>query len=377
MKTIKNLMIITVIVSILLTFGCSKGGGGGSAAINNTPVEQIDPNVLAITNSTPDRSMIKEVIKNEVIKKVNEVEKNNKAPRKATGDTTEVYFALSKSTVEINENSATNKYRFLYQDHTGEWTGELIFLFSKDGNDNWINTDYGVVFKSVDLCLVKGNIINNVTGKPMEGVVVYGLSGSEGTRVKETDPDGSFIFDDIFDGDYVFHFVNSGFKKEKTETITVVSGGTNEIETVYMTPDENERFATVEGTAYYDNEKTRPVDDGVVYLLYTDGSTTDIKPVMTDQNGEYRLRFVSPGLYDLRCKYGDLVSGQNVITIEENSADDLKVVTGKDIVIGSNNFPPTLVSYSPTEETIEVQVGDKIDFKVEVQDPDNDKITYS
>jgi protocatechuate 3,4-dioxygenase beta subunit len=191
---------------------------------------------------------------------------------------------------------------------------------------------------------VQGSVIDAATGQPLkDATATLRFRGRRLERTMKTDEKGLFTFMDVEPGPYELKVEQPGYLSQKygqvsydiplAPDLVVEAGGR------YNVPFPMVRAAVVTGRVYDTNRQ--PVAKAEIRLLtlrygnigqrMLDGIMA-VRPVNTDDRGEYRFEGVPPGDYYVKAAYRSLPANQVGVSIQANNiaATYYPGVTGPD-----------------------------------------------
>ena len=252
----------------------------------------------------------------------------------------------------------------------------------------WKTSGYQIQCKLDVLGAIQGQVVNAITGEPMENAQVYAQSECgmlSGLSVMDN-MTGKFTIVGTVPGKFTIHAVAPGFQE------AVVAGweiehGENLIldQTIRMIPLVDRAFITVSGRITFRDGETplSGVDifgerySTVVYLVDHNGWTIGLHGSV-DAEGRYQIGFVSPGEYQLRFAsqaLGALVdeNGNRIGSITVNVGEN----DGPVVEIGdlrADNMPPVIAGIESSVAAI--GPGQSVSITATATDPDQDTLTY-
>jgi hypothetical protein len=357
-------------MTLLLLAGCS---GGNTALTNLTGGQQTGEDVSNLLSLSPAR----EEIKNYVITEITGGNLNNSPIRKSPGNT---YFTLSKASVEVVSNVANVVYAFIYIENYGSgfevyYEGTLTYLYEKITTPlvYWELSDITVDITEVAKGNVAGVILNAITGNPIEGAIVYGVSGDERTVAVSTDENGEYLINNVLENVYTIHAVYPEFESNLIEDVEVIQNQTTNADVINLIPGEDDRFISIEGYVYFDAEKTRPVEDAVVFVYSEEGELSSVDTGVTDENGYYKINFVSEGIYLIYAiKEMNMNDGQEFEVVFQDIQSGSTVMVN-DIFLLNND--PEIISFSHTNP-VTLMIDEEIELEIEPYDEDGDLLVF-
>ncbi len=200
---------------------------------------------------------------------------------------------------------------------------------------------------------------------PLTGGWYYTFTDSTGEFEYAINPDNSGIFT------FNFKVEKEGYETAKTEyTVTVKPKELPKLNVELISPENNEVITSMPITFMVRvTSNGEPVEGAKVMLTFTDGGTSSSGWLTTDSNG-----------YATYTGFSSLSSGSGVSWYAEAYKDGYE--SGMSEIwyfkYEKANTPPTIYKIYPSGSIINVLAGETVEFKVRVEDPDDnlDKVVW-
>ncbi|MCU7741452.1 carboxypeptidase regulatory-like domain-containing protein, partial [Priestia megaterium] len=153
---------------------------------------------------------------------------------------------------------------------------------------------------------ITGRVIDQRTGKPIQGATVFVLKGRDVVAVGYTDEQGNFIITGIPAGTYTILATANGFKSE-TQRVNILVNTTEEIN-ITLIP----KLTTITGVVC-DIKTGARLPNILIEVL--DIHKEFITDLLTDHNGEYTVCELPAGTFNMKASSEDFITELKTITL--------------------------------------------------------------
>ncbi|MEI2325688.1 carboxypeptidase regulatory-like domain-containing protein [Priestia megaterium] len=153
---------------------------------------------------------------------------------------------------------------------------------------------------------ITGRVIDQRTGKPIQGATVFVLKGKDVVAVGYTDEQGNFIITGVPAGTYTILATANGFKSE-TQRVNILVNTTEEIN-ITLIP----KLTTITGVVC-DIKTGARLPNILIEVL--DIHKEFITDLLTDHNGEYTVCELPAGTFNVKASSEDFITELKTITL--------------------------------------------------------------
>ncbi|MFA5478743.1 MAG: carboxypeptidase regulatory-like domain-containing protein, partial [Candidatus Muiribacteriota bacterium] len=362
--------LLFIVLTVIVLTGCS---GSKNNPVSNLTGEISQKEIAEIISLAPTRNELKDII----ITEINGTLPSESPIRRAPGS---YFFTLSQASVEVIGNTAEVKYNFIYIENYGSpseeyYEGIITVSYLKETTPfvTWVKTGVTVELTEITKGTIKGTVINGITEKPMENVVVYAAYGEERTKAVKTDATGQYEITGVLENTYTVNAIYPEFEPNSVKDIVVTANQTTTAATIKMMPGEDNRFVSLEGYVYFDIEETRPVEEAVVLVYTESGELTSLETGITDINGYYKINFIAEGVYAVYASKGLKINDGQAVTVTASNIQNGTDVTVNNIYLLNSN--PEIITVNPLNP-VSAEINEELTLTVTAQDEDEDLLYF-